>query len=119
MEKMVVFLASAEITAALTWPCAPRKFIRQGKKLGTSELKSLRWDEAKLNTSRFMICISPQLLGFPGISAIAQGLPAGCMDPTVVWNKYMESIWGEIKFQFFDHFKRNFTASALTNRQFL
>lgn len=83
------------------------------------ELKSLCWEEAKLNTSTFMICASPQLFGLPGISATAQGLPAGTMDPTVEYNKYMASIWGEINFQFFDLLKRNFTASVLTNRQFL
>lgn len=41
-----------------------------------------------------MICISPQLLGFPGICTIAQGLPTGTMDPIVMQNKYRESIWG-------------------------
>lgn len=66
-----------------------------------------------------MICASPQLFGLPGISATAQGLPAGTMNPTVEYNKYMASIWGEINFQFFDLLKRNFTASVLTNRQFL
>lgn len=47
-----VLLEVAAITVELMWPCAPRKFIRQGKKLGTcAKLKSLCWDEAKLNSS--------------------------------------------------------------------
>lgn len=44
-----VMLQVAVITAALTWPYAPRKFIRQGKKLGTSWAKELvlGWGQAK------------------------------------------------------------------------
>lgn len=43
MEKMVlsVLLQVATITGELTWPRAPRKFVRQGKKLGTSVAKKL------------------------------------------------------------------------------
>lgn len=75
------------ITVELTWLCAPRKFIRQGKKLGTSLAKKLvlgRGQTKHQDLTGFRICISLQLLGFLGIHVLAQGLPAGTMDPIVI-----------------------------------